>query len=116
MSQEDAKGYYHLFVAGVYLFPILGAILADAVWGKFRTIFYLSLVYCLGNFALAADQTRVGLFVGLLLITLGAGGIKSSVSANVGDQFGPRNKHLLERVLRLVLLLDQFRIVFSRPY
>ena len=64
MSQEEAKGYYHLFVAGVYFFPIFGAIVADAVWGKFRTIFYLSLVYCLGNFALAADQTRVGLLLG----------------------------------------------------
>ena len=111
MSDEEAKGYYHLFVAGVYFFPILGAILADAVWGKFRTIFYLSLVYCLGNFALAADQTRVGLFVGLLLITLGAGGIKSSVSANVGDQFGPREQASAGKGLRLVLLLDQLRLV-----
>lgn len=113
MSQEEAKGYYHLFVAGVYFFPILGAILADALWGKFRTIFYLSLVYCLGNFALAADQTRIGLFVGLLLITLGAGGIKSSVSANVGDQFGPRNKHLLEKVFGWFYFSINFGSFFS---
>jgi proton-dependent oligopeptide transporter, POT family len=113
MSDEEAKGYYHLFVAGVYFFPILGAILADAVWGKFRTIFYLSLVYCLGNFALAADQTRWGLFLGLFLITLGAGGIKSSVSANVGDQFGPRNKHLLEKVFGWFYFSINFGSFFS---
>lgn len=113
MSDEEAKGYYHLFVAGVYFFPIVGAILADAVLGKFRTIFYLSLVYCLGNFALAADQTRVGLFVGLLLITLGAGGIKSSVSANVGDQFGPKNKHLLEKVFGWFYFSINFGSFFS---
>jgi proton-dependent oligopeptide transporter, POT family len=113
MSEEQAKGCYHLFVAGVYFFPILGAILADAVWGKFRTIFYLSLVYCLGNFALAADQTRLGLFVGLLLITLGAGGIKSSVSANVGDQFGPRNQHLLEKVFGWFYFSINFGSFFS---
>ena len=113
MSDEEAKGYYHLFVAGVYFFPILGAILADAVWGKFRTIFYLSLVYCLGNFALAADQTRAGLFVGLFLITLGAGGIKSSVSANVGDQFGPKNKHLLEKVFGWFYFSINFGSFFS---
>ncbi len=98
MGEEEAKGCYHLFVAGVYFFPILGAILADAVVGKYKTILYLSLVYCLGNFALAADQTRLGLLLGLTLITLGAGGIKSSVSANVGDQFGPKNQHLLAKV------------------
>ena len=39
MGDEEAKCYYHLFVAGVYFFPILGAILADAMWGKYRTIF-----------------------------------------------------------------------------
>lgn len=98
VSPDQAKGWYHLFVAGVYFFPVLGAILADAVLGKFRTILYLSMVYCVGCFAMAADQTRVGLFIGLALIAMGAGGIKSCVSANVGDQFGPRNKHLLEKV------------------
>ncbi len=113
MSDEEAKGYYHLFVAGVYLFPLLGAIIADAFWGKFRTIFWLSIVYCLGNFALAADQTRLGLFVGLLLITLGAGGIKSSVSANVGDQFGPKNKHLLEKVFGWFYFSINFGSFFS---
>jgi len=113
MSEGEAKFYYHLFVAGVYFFPIIGAILADAIWGKFRTIFYLSLVYCLGNFALAADQTRIGLFVGLVLITLGAGGIKSCVSANVGDQFGPQNKHLLEKVFGWFYFSINFGSFFS---
>jgi POT family proton-dependent oligopeptide transporter len=113
MSEEEAKGYYHLFVAGVYFFPILGAILADAVLGKYGTILYLSLVYCLGNFSLAADQTRLGLFLGLLLITIGAGGIKSSVSANVGDQFGPKNHHLLEKVFGWFYFSINFGSFFS---
>ena len=113
MSEEDAKVYYHLFAAGVYFFPIFGAILADAVLGKFRTIFYLSIVYCVGNFALALDQTRAGLLVGLILITLGAGGIKSCVSANVGDQFGPRNKHLLEKVFGWFYFSINFGSFFS---
>jgi proton-dependent oligopeptide transporter, POT family len=34
----------------------------------------------------------------LLLIAMGAGGIKPCVSTNVGDQFGDTNKHLLTRV------------------
>ena len=32
------------------------------------------------------------------MIALGAGGIKPCVSANVGDQFGPANQHLLPKV------------------
>src|SRR5262249_37147730 len=36
--------------------------------------------------------------IGLSLIALGAGGIKPCVSANVGDQFGATNQHLLPRV------------------
>jgi POT family proton-dependent oligopeptide transporter len=98
MSQEDAKYWFHLFVAGVYAFPFLGAIVADGILGKYRTILYLSLVYCLGCVALALDSSRLGLFAGLTLIVIGAGGIKPCVSATVGDQFGTANQHLLPRV------------------
>ena len=97
MSEDEAKGYYHLFVSAVYMTPILGALLADGVLGKYRTIIYLSVVYCLGHMALAADDSRTGLFIGQALIALGAGGIKPCVSAHVGDQFGQSNKALLSR-------------------
>ena len=98
MGEEEAKTYYHLFVTSAYFFPFFGAILADAWLGKYRTIINLSLVYCLGHLALALDETRLGLFAGLILISVGSGGIKSCVSAHVGDQFGATNQYLLERV------------------
>ncbi len=99
MTPEQANVWYHGFVFGAYLlFPLLGAVLSDAIIGKYRTIFALSIVYCLGHVALAIGHTRSGLLIGLSLIALGAGGIKPSVSANVGDQFGASNKHLLPRV------------------
>ena len=97
MSDEDAKGWYHLFVSAVYFTPLLGAILADVWWGKYKTILLLSLVYCAGHLALALDDTRVGLAIGLGLIALGAGGIKPCVSAHVGDQFGHSNRGLISR-------------------
>ena len=97
MSENDAGKWYHVFVASNYFFPIFGAILADAVWGKFLTIFSLSIVYSIGSFALALDDTRLGLAMGLSLIAVGAGGIKPCVSANVGDQFTASNKHLISR-------------------
>jgi POT family proton-dependent oligopeptide transporter len=55
-------------------------------------------MYCVGHVALALDDTRMGLAVGLTLIAVGSGGIKPCVSAHVGDQFGRSNAHLLERV------------------
>ena len=98
MSDPEARAKFSYFVAAVYFLPIAGAILAEGVWGKYRTIFWLSIVYCLGHFALALNDTRLGLLIGLGLISIGSGGIKPCVSANVGDQFGASNKHLLSKV------------------
>lgn len=98
MPDTEAVYYYHLFNSAAYFFPLLGALVADLFWGKYRTIMNLSIVYCLGHLALALDETRLGLTVGLTLIAIGTGGIKPCVSAHVGDQFGKSNEHLLERV------------------
>ena len=95
MTEEEAKGFFHLFVSAAYMTPLLGALLADGLLGKYKTIIALSLVYCLGHLALAVDDTRSGLLIGQMLIALGAGGIKPCVSAHVGDQFGRSNQHLL---------------------
>lgn len=107
MSEEQAKTWYHLFTAAAYFFPILGAILSDVIWGKYRTILFISLMYCVGHGCLALMDVgpatglwdmRPFLMAGLLLIAIGAGGIKPCVSAHVGDQFGTGNKHLLTQV------------------
>ena len=98
MTDDEAKVYVHLFVATVYFTPLLGGFLSDIFLGKYRTIIWLSIVYCLGHLALALDETRTGLAIGLSLIALGAGGIKPCVSAHVGDQFGSKNKNLLAKV------------------
>lgn len=98
LSDEDAKSAVHLFVASAYFFPILGAIFSDWILGKYRTIIWLSLIYCLGHLLLAVVPGREGLMLGLTLIAVGSGGIKPCVSAHVGDQFGEQNQHLLSRV------------------
>jgi dipeptide/tripeptide permease len=98
MAPAEARQNFALFVSAVYFMPVFGAILAEAFIGKYQTIFWLSIVYCFGHFALALNDTRMGLLIGLGLISLGSGGIKPCVSANVGDQFGESNKHLLSKV------------------
>ena len=98
MNENEAQGYFHLFVSAVYFIPIFGALIADGLIGKYRTILLLSLFYCIGHFALAIDDTRMGLLFGLSLLALGAGGIKPCVSSHVGDQFGRSNHYLLSKV------------------
>lgn len=113
MKPDEAKGYFHAFVASVYFFPMLGAIISDGLLGKYRTIISLSIVYTLGCIALAADQTRTGLFAGLLLIAIGSGGIKPCVSAHVGDQFGTKNSHLLAKAFGWFYFSINFGSSFS---
>jgi POT family proton-dependent oligopeptide transporter len=106
MHEHEADKYTHYFVSGVYFLPILGAMVADGFLGKYWTILSLSIVYCFGHLTLAFMDTSFGIAIGertmlaagLILICLGAGGIKPCVSANVGDQFGETNKHLLSKM------------------
>ncbi|MEO6064803.1 MAG: oligopeptide:H+ symporter [Lysobacterales bacterium] len=89
-----AKEVFHTFVIGVYFFPLLGGWLSDRFFGKYRTVFWLSLVYVLGFVFLAMfTDNRAGFYTGLFLIALGSGGIKPLVSSFVGDQFDQTNKH-----------------------
>jgi POT family proton-dependent oligopeptide transporter len=98
MGNEDAKTWFHFFMSAVYFLPIAGALLSDIWLGKYRTILSFSLIYCLGLLALTLDQTRLGLMLGLTLIAIGSGVIKPCVSANVGDQFGKTNQHLMSKI------------------
>ena len=92
--QGIAKDVFHTFVIGVYFFPLLGGWLADRFYGKYNTIFWLSVVYVIGHACLAMfEDNRTGFYTGLFLIALGSGGIKPLVSAFVGDQFTQANKH-----------------------
>ncbi|NWU73611.1 S15A1 protein, partial [Pterocles burchelli] len=96
---------YHTFMALSYLTPILGALIADSWLGKFKTIVSLSIVYMIGqaimpvssindltdhNWDGSPDNVSVHIalsMIGLILISLGTGGIKPCVLAFGGDQF-----------------------------
>jgi POT family proton-dependent oligopeptide transporter len=114
MGEGPAKEALHLFKTGVYLLPLLGGFLADRWLGRYRTILWLSIFYCLGHGWIAVtDASRSGLLVGLALIALGAGGIKPCVSAFVGDQFEPGRKEHLARVYGLFYASINFGAFFG---
>ena len=109
-----AKDVFHTFVIGVYFFPLLGGWLADRFFGKYNTIFWLSLVYCVGQACLAMFVTnRIGFYVGLSLIALGSGGIKPCVAAFVGDQFDQTNKHRAKVVFDAFYWIINFGSFFA---
>ncbi len=104
----------HLFFAGAYALPMIGAIVADRLAGKYRTILWLSLFYCAGHAVLAvAENTLGGMYLGLALIAVGAGGIKPCVSANVGDQFGKNNWRRVGTVYQIFYFSINFGSFFS---
>ena len=109
-----AKEVFHTFVIGVYFFPLLGGWIADRFFGKYNTIFWLSLVYCAGQACLAMFVTnRMGFYVGLSLIALGSGGIKPCISAFVGDQFDQTNKHRAKVVFDSFYWIINFGSLFA---
>ena len=99
-----AKDVFHTFVIGVYFFPLLGGWLSDRFFGKYNTVLWFSLIYCVGHACLALfEDNRNGFYTGLFLIALGSGGIKPLVVSFVGDQFDQSNK-------------DKAKVVFDAFY
>jgi len=98
VAEATANAKTHDFVAMTYLLPMFGGMIADWFWGKYNTILRLSLVYALGSILVALSVNSEVMFTSaLMLIALGAGGIKPCVSANVGDQFDSSNSHLISK-------------------
>lgn len=113
-AADMATSTVHLFKTGVYAFPMIGAIIADRLLGKYNTILYFSLFYCLGHLILSLTEgSFIGLSAGLIFIALGSGGIKPCVSANVGDQFGRSNWNLLERIYQIFYFMINFGSFFA---
>ena len=120
MSESAAMEVAHFFNALIYILPLLGAWIADRFLGRYRTILYVSLFYCLGHGVLAtADLTqsleikRYILLTGLFIIALGAGGIKPCVSAFVGDQVGGFDSKTMTRVYAAFYWSINFGSFFS---
>ena len=98
-AEAKANETTHFFVSLAYALPFVGGLVADWFFGKYKVIIYVSIVYCIGHLCLALFDHDLEKFkYGLILIAIGAGGIKSCVSANLGDQFTTDNKHLMSKV------------------
>jgi POT family proton-dependent oligopeptide transporter len=99
VADAKANSLNHYFVMLAYALPFVGGLVADWFTGKYKLILYISVVYCLGHLLLSMFDTNLdGFTIGIIVVAIGAGGIKSCVSANVGDQFDATNQDLLSKV------------------
>ncbi|MBY0348936.1 MAG: POT family MFS transporter [Hydrotalea flava] len=99
IAEAKSNEQTHIFVSLAYVMPLVGGIIADWFFGKYLVIFYVSILYSIGNLTLALSTHSLPLFsTGLVIIAVAAGGIKSCVSANVGDQFDKSNQSLMSKV------------------
>src|ERR1700722_3373569 len=65
MGEAEATTFHSLFKSGAYFFPIVGAIVSDVFWGKFRTIMTFSLAYATGCTIVALVPGKEGPLGGL---------------------------------------------------
>ncbi|CAF4809469.1 unnamed protein product [Rotaria sp. Silwood1] len=95
-GQQTATALTNFFRFFAYVTPILGAILADQFWGKYKTIIVSCVVYMIGLVILlltsippAIDKGVAfpGLIVAMVILGFGTGGVKSNVSPLMAEQY-----------------------------
>lgn len=84
-----AGGIVGAYGGAVYLSTILGAWIADRLFGSERVLFVSAMVIVAGHVALAALPGLLGVGVGLILVALGSGGLKANATAVVGTLYAP---------------------------
>ena len=117
-SLPEAATHVTDWIGAAYVLTILGAFLADAYLGRFKTIMLFSAIYALGMVLLTLSATIDGLrpppctvrpckkatqgqtaflYGSLALIALGTGGIKPCVSSFGADQFDESDENELQK-------------------
>jgi proton-dependent oligopeptide transporter, POT family len=84
MSDEQGGAVYGLFTAAAYLANLPAGWIADRLLGQRKSVFWGGVLISLGNFTLALPAGMTTFYVGLLIICLGTGMLKTNCSTLVG--------------------------------
>jgi len=87
-SDADAAAIYGTYASLVYLLPLLGGWVSDRLTGPRRAVLFGGIVIASGHFLMAVPFEPL-FWTGLLVIALGTGLLKPSVSAMVGGLYAP---------------------------
>lgn len=92
-ADSKALGIYGSYTAMVYLFPVVGGILADKVLGFRKAILFGGILMMAGHFSLALEGMYFGgnmqlFFISLAFIIIGNGFFKPNISSFLGNFYG----------------------------
>jgi proton-dependent oligopeptide transporter, POT family len=87
LEKAEATSIVGAYAGMVYLACVGGAWVADRVLGAERTLFGSACTVMLGHIALAVLPGFTGVTVGLVLVALGSGGVKTAATAVVGSLY-----------------------------
>lgn len=87
IDQDVAVGLVGAYGGLVYLCTVLGGWVSDRLIGMERTVFYGGVVVMTGHIALALVPGLAGVGLGLVLVALGSGALKSNASALLGTLY-----------------------------
>ncbi|KAI8365405.1 POT family-domain-containing protein [Radiomyces spectabilis] len=99
-GQQTATALNTFFQFWCYITPVIGAVVADQFWGKYKTILIFAGIYMTGLIiltltaippAIASGASFPGFVVAIIIIGLGTGGIKANVSPLVAEQYRSRS-------------------------
>jgi len=85
-TSESASHLYGWYTALVYITPLIGGYLADRFLGTNRSMILGGLIIAAGHFTLAVPTIHT-FYLGLLLIIIGTGFFKPTVSTMVGQLY-----------------------------
>jgi POT family proton-dependent oligopeptide transporter len=86
LDDRTASAIYGLYIAGTYVFSLLGGFIADRLVGAQRAVVAGGVLIVIGNVLLTFDSRR-GFFLGLMIIVLGVGLLKPNISAMVAGLY-----------------------------
>lgn len=101
LGQSTATALQYFWNFWCYVTPVIGAIVADQYMGRYNTIMLFAGIYTFGLLILVATATPAaiaagaaypGFIVSIIVIGLGAGGIKSNVSPLIAEQYRSRGQ------------------------
>lgn len=97
IAETQAYGIYGSYTAMVYLFPVIGGLVADQLLGFKKTIIWGGILMALGHFTLALqgfeslEGNMTFFFAALALIIVGNGFFKPNISSFLGTFYEPND-------------------------
>jgi POT family proton-dependent oligopeptide transporter len=89
INEATATSIVGAYGGSVYLATVIGAWLADRMFGPERVLFGSAILVMLGHIALAVLPGLTGVTAGLILVALGSGGVKATATTIVGMLYEP---------------------------